>query len=324
MAQMNMIQALNNALKTEMKLNNKIVVLGEDVGRLGGVFRVTVGLLDEFGAERVIDTPLAEAGIIGNAIGMALFGLRPVAEIQFADFIFPAFDQIVNELAKYRYRSGGQYCCPMVIRSPYGGGIKGGHYHSQSPEAYFAHTAGLKIVIPSNPYDAKGLLIAAIRDDDPVIFFEPKRLYRALSGDVPDNDYEIPLGKANVVQHGKDVVLIAYGAMVQVAMRTAEKAFQEGIDVEVIDVRTLVPLDLETIIQSVKKIGRTVIIHEAPKTCGYGAELVALINEHAFLHLEAPVIRVTGFDTPFPYSLEQYYLPDENRIMYSVREVMSY
>jgi len=324
MAQMNIIQALNNALKTEMRLNDKIVVLGEDVGRLGGVFRVTVGLIDEFGTDRVIDTPLAEAGIIGSALGMALYGLRPVAEIQFADFIFPAFDQIVNEVAKYRYRSGGQYSCPMVIRTPYGGGIKGGHYHSQSPEAYFAHTAGLKIVIPSNPYDAKGLLIAAIRDNDPVIFFEPKRIYRASSGEVPDNDYVIPIGKANIVRKGKDVVLLAYGAMVPVAMSTAEKAAQEGIEIELIDIRTLVPLDVETIIESVKRIGKVIVVHEAPKTCGFGAELVAVINEHAFLYLEAPVMRVTGFDTPFPYSLEKYYLPDENRILYSVREVMSY
>jgi len=324
MAQMNLIQAINNALRIEMRNNDKIVILGEDVGKLGGVFRVTVGLMEEFGVDRVIDTPLAEAGIIGCAIGMALNGLKPVAEIQFADFIYPAFDQIVNELAKYRYRSGGQFSCPVVIRAPYGGGIKGGHYHSQSPEAYFVHTPGLKVVIPSNPYDAKGLLITALRDEDPVIFFEPKRIYRSAIAEVPEEEYSIPFAKANIIKKGKDVVLISYGSMVPIVLSAAEKALSEGIEAEVIDLRTLVPLDLDTIIEAVKKIGRVVIVHEAPKSCGFGAELVALIVENAFLYLEAPVNRVTGFDTPFPYSLEHYYLPDEKRILYAIKEVIGY
>lgn len=324
MAQMNLIQAINNALRLEMKNNDKIVILGEDVGKLGGVFRVTLNLMEEFGPERVIDTPLAEGGIVGCAIGMALNGLKPVAEIQFADFIYPAFDQIVNELAKYRYRSGGQFSCPVVIRTPYGGGIKGGHYHSQSPEAYFVHTPGLKIVIPSNPYDAKGLLITALRDNDPVIFFEPKRIYRSAIGEVPEEEYTIPFGKANILKKGKDVVLIGYGSMVPIILSASEKASEQGIEAEIIDLRTLVPLDLDTIIDSVKKIGRVIVIHEAPKSCGFGAELVALINENAFLYLEAPVIRITGFDTPFPYSLEHYYLPDEKRILMAIKEILEY
>lgn len=321
----NMIQALNDALKLEMRRDPRVVILGEDVGKLGGVFRVSVDLLKEFGPDRVMDTPLAESGIIGTAIGMALYGLRPVPEIQFVDFIFPAYDQIVNELAKYRYRSGGQYSCPMVIRTPYGGGIKGGHYHSQSPEALFIHTPGLKVVIPSNPYDAKGLLLSAIRDEDPVIFMEPKRIYRAAKGEVPEGDYTVPLGKAAVVREGKEATLLAYGAMlhtVKEAVDTIEK--EDGVSCEVIDLRTLMPLDTETIMESVKKTGRAVVVHEAPKTCGFGAELISLINEKAFLHLQAPPVRVTGFDTPFPYTLEHEYLPDVGRIQEAVQQVMSY
>lgn len=325
MAVMNMIQALNDALRLEMRRDPRVVVMGEDVGRLGGVFRVTVGLLDEFGPDRVIDTPLAEAGIVGTAIGMALYGLRPVAEIQFADFIYPAFDQIVNELAKYRYRSGGQYSCPLVIRTPSGGGIRGGHYHSQSPEAYFVHTAGLKVVMPSNPYDAKGLLLAAIRDDDPVIFFEPKRIYRAATGEVPEGDYTVPIGKARVEMEGQDVTLISYGAMMVECREAAQKAREKwGVSVELIDLRTLLPLDVDTVVQSVQKTGRVVVVHEAPRTCGLAAELIALINEKAFLYLEAPPVRVTGFDTPFPYTLEHDYLPDTGRILKAIYETVHY
>lgn len=324
MPTMNLIQALNDALKVEMRRDEHVVVLGEDVGALGGVFRVTVGLLEEFGADRVIDTPLAEAGIIGTAIGMALYGLRPVPEIQFADFIYPAFDQIVNELAKYRYRSGGQYYCPMVIRTPFGGGIKGGHYHSQSNEAYFIHTAGLKVVVPSNPYDAKGLLISAIRDNDPVVFMEPKRIYRAAKGDVPEGDYTVPLGQAKIVKEGGHVTLLSYGAMLHDTLQAAEAIESEGISCEVIDLRTLLPFDIDTIVESVKKTGRVVIVHEAPRTCGFGAELAALIMEKAFLYLEAPVKRVTGFDTPFPYTLEHYYLPDRNRILAGIRDTANF
>jgi len=312
---MNMVQAINDALRVEMQRDARVVILGEDVGKVGGVFRVTQGLYDTFGADRVIDTPLSEGGIIGAAIGMALYGLRPVPEIQFSDFIFPAFDQIVSELAKYRYRSGGEYPCPMVIRTPVGGGIRGGHYHSQSPEAYFIHTPGLKVVCPSNPYDAKGLLLSSLRDDDPVLFFEPKRVYRAARSEVPEGDYTVPLSQAKVVRPGADVTVLAWGAMLYEALEAANQAAAEGVDTEVVDLRTLWPVDIETIVASVKKTGRVVVVHEAPKSCGFGAELVALVNEHAFLHLEAPPVRVTGYDTPFPYTLEMDYLPLAGRIL---------
>jgi pyruvate dehydrogenase E1 component beta subunit len=321
---MNIIQAVNDALRLEMRRDRDVVVLGEDVGKFGGVFRATHGLFDEFGQDRVIDTPLAESGIIGTAVGMALYGLRPVPEIQFADFIFPAFDQIVNEVAKFRYRSGGQYQVPMVIRTPYGGGIKGGHYHSQSPETHFVHTAGLKVVVPSNPYDAKGMLLSAIRDPDPVMFFEPKRVYRAAKGEVPEGDYEVPLGKAAVTRQGSQVTLVAWGAMWHEADQAAREAEAEGLDVEVIDLRSLQPLDTETLIGSVKKTGRAVVVHEAPRTCGFGAEIAAILQERCFLHLEAPVTRVTGFDTPFPYTLENEYLPRAPRILKALRETVSY
>jgi pyruvate dehydrogenase E1 component beta subunit len=321
---MNIIQAVNNALRVEMARDDRVVILGEDVGKFGGVFRATQGLYEQFGPERVFDTPLAEGGIIGAAIGMAVYGLRPVPEIQFADFIYPAFDQIVNEAAKFRYRSGGQFTCPMVIRTPYGGGIKGGHYHSQSPEAYFIHTAGLKVVIPSNPHDAKGLLISAIRDDDPVLFLEPKRIYRAATGEVPEGEYTVPLGKASIVREGQQVTLIAYGSMLHTAREAAEAAEEEGVSVELIDLRTLMPFDIETLLESVKKTGRAVVVHEAPRTCGFGAELSATIHERAMLYLEAPVVRVTGYDTPFPYVLEQEYLPSKARILGGIRETLNF
>jgi 2-oxoisovalerate dehydrogenase E1 component beta subunit len=321
---LNVIQAVNDALRVEMRRDPDVVVLGEDVGRFGGVFRATQGLQQEFGADRVVDTPLAEGGIVGTALGMALYGMRPVPEIQFADFIFPAFDQLVNEVAKYRYRSGGQFSCPMVIRTPYGGGIRGGHYHSQSPETHFVHTAGLKVVVPSNPRDAKGLLISAIRDPDPVLFFEPKRVYRAAKGEVPEGEYAIPLGEAAVTREGRQVTVIAWGAMWHEADGAAREAEAEGIDCEVLDLRSLQPLDLDAIVASVSKTGRAVIVHEAPRTCGFGAELVALIQERCFLHLEAPVARVTGFDTPFPYTLEAEYLPRAPRILKAIREVVRY
>ncbi|MCB9666573.1 MAG: alpha-ketoacid dehydrogenase subunit beta [Myxococcales bacterium] len=324
MPQMNMVQALNSALRTEMRSDDRVVILGEDVGKVGGVFRVTAGLFDEFGDDRVMDTPLAEGGIVGTAIGMALYGMRPVPEIQFSDFIFPAFDQIVSEAAKYRYRSGGEFSCPMVIRTPVGGGIRGGHYHSQSPEALFIHTAGLKVVCPSNPYDAKGLLLASIRDEDPVLFFEPKRVYRAVKTDVPDDPYLIPLGEAKVIREGSHVTVVAWGAMLYEALEAADQVNAHGIRAEVIDLRTLWPVDIATLVESVKKTGRVVIVHEAPKSCGFGAELLALITEKAFLHLEAPPMRVTGWDTPFPYSLEQDYLPLAHRIAPAVLETARY
>ncbi|MCL2724185.1 MAG: alpha-ketoacid dehydrogenase subunit beta [Polyangiaceae bacterium] len=319
MTQMNLVQAINDALRIEMKRDDRVIVLGEDVGRVGGVFRVTQGLWDEFGDDRVIDTPLSEGGIVGTAIGMALYGLVPVAEIQFADFIYPGCDQIVSELAKMRWRSGGEYASKMVVRTPVGGGIRGGIYHSQSPESLFIHVAGLKVVCPSNPYDAKGLLLASIRDPDPVLFFESKRIYRAARGEVPPGDYVVELSKAKVVREARKmdraVTILAWGAMLIEAMTAADSAQEEGIECEIIDLRTLWPVDIETIAKSVRKTGRVVVVHEAPKTCGFGAELVALINEHCFLHLEAPPVRVTGFDTPFPYALEMDYLPLARRIL---------
>jgi len=320
MPEMNMVQAINDALRFEMQRDDRVVVLGEDVGKVGGVFRVTAGLFDEFGDQRVVDTPLSEGGIIGTAVGMALYGLRPVPEIQFADFIFPAYDQIVSEVAKYRYRSGGEYACPLVIRTPVGGGIRGGLYHSQSPESQFIHVAGLKVVCPATPEDAKGLLLSSIRDDDPVLFFEPKRIYRAAKGVVPEGDYTVPLGKARVVRQGTQLTVIAWGAMLYETLDAAEKAAQNGVDCEVIDLRTLWPLDIDTIIASVQKTGRVVVVHEAPKACGLGGEIVALINEKAFMNLEAPPRRVTGFDTPFPYTLEMEYLPLSHRILPAIVE----
>lgn len=320
MARLNLLQAVNDALRTEMRRDRNVVVLGEDVGKFGGVFRATQGLFDEFGADRVIDTPLAEGGIVGAAVGMALYGLRPVPEIQFADFIFPAFDQIVNEVAKYRYRSGGQYACPLVIRTPYGGGIRGGHYHSQSPEALFIHTAGLKVVVPSNPYDAKGLLLAALRGEDPVLFMEPKRLYRAATGEVPEGDYTVPLEKAAVVREGRQVTVLAWGSMLHEARQAVEDAAAQGVDAELIDLRTLWPVDIDTLVASARKTGRVVIVHEAPRTCGLGAELLSLIQERCFVHLEAPIKRVTGWDTPFPYTLENDYLPRAPRILQGILE----
>jgi 2-oxoisovalerate dehydrogenase E1 component beta subunit len=320
MPRMNMVQAINDALRLEMARDAAVVLLGEDVGKLGGVFRVTQGLQAEFGEDRVIDTPLSEGGIIGAAVGMAMNGLVPVPEIQFSDFIFPAFDQIVSEVAKLRYRSGGEFSAKMVIRTPVGGGIRGGHYHSQSPEALFIHTAGLKVVCPSNPHDAKGLLIASIRDPDPVLFFEPKRIYRAAKGEVPSEAYEVPLSSAAVSRVGTDVTVLAWGAMLYEAIQASSQAEREGVSVELIDLRTLWPVDIETIVQSVKKTGRVVVVHEAPKTCGFGAELISLITEKAFWHLEAPPMRVTGFDTPFPYTLENEYLPLAHRILPAILE----
>ncbi len=324
MPTLNIIQAVNDALRGEMRRDRKVVVLGEDVGQFGGVFRATQGLYDEFGADRVIATPLAESGIIGTAVGMALYGLTPVPEIQFADFIFPAMDQILSEVAKYRYRSGGQFTCPLVIRSPYGGGIRGGHYHSQSPEAHFIHTAGLKVVVPATPEDAKGLLVSAIRDPDPVLFLEPKRVYRAAKGEVPEGELAIPLGKAKVTRAGQGISVIAWGAMWHEADQAAREAEEEGIDCEVLDLRSLQPLDVEAVTASVTKTGRAVVVHEAPRTCGFGAELSALIQERCFLSLEAPVARVTGFDTPFPYTLENEYLPRAPRILRAIRETVRY
>jgi len=323
MPQMTIVQAVNNALREEMRRDDRVIVLGEDVGRNGGVFRCTEGLLDEF-PDRVFDTPLAEAGIIGTAIGMALYGLRPVPEIQFMDFIYPAFDQIVSEAAKIRYRSGGQYSVPMTIRTPFGGGIRGGHYHSQSSEAYFCHTPGLKVVVPSTPTDAKGLLTASMRDPDPTLFLEPKKLYRAFREDVPEGEVLVPLGEARVRRPGKDVSLFAYGYMVNVCLEAADRAAQKGIEAEVVDLRTLVPLDVPAVLASVKKTGRAVVVNEAPRTCGYGAEVSATIAESAIEYLHGPIVRVAGFDTPFPYALEDVYMPNADRVLAGIDKVMAF
>jgi pyruvate dehydrogenase E1 component beta subunit len=324
MPQMTMVQAIQDALRVALREDPTVVLLGEDVGRNGGVFRVTEGLQAEFGEERVTDTPLAENGIVGTAIGMAIGGLRPVAEIQFVDFIYPAFDQIVSELAKLRWRSNGQYSAPVIVRSPYGGGIKGGLYHSQSPEAYFCHTPGLTVVIPSTPSDAKGLLLSALAGEDPVIFLEPKRLYRAVKEDVPEGMHRVPIGSARIARGGEHVTVLCYGAMVPVAIEAAEQVAAGGTSAEVVDLRTLSPLDSETMLASVRRTGRVVVLHEAPRTCGYGAELSALIAEKALTSLLAPIARVTGYDTPFPYTLEHSYLPDATRVVRAIEHVMSY
>lgn len=325
MPQLNIVQAINDALKTEMRRDPTVLVMGEDVGVNGGVFRVTENLYKEFGPDRSIDTPLSEAGIVGTAIGMAINGLKPVAEIQFDGFMAPAFDQIISHAARIRWRSRGRYHVPLVIRAPYGGGIRGPELHSESPEAYYAHTPGLKVVIPSNPYDAKGLLIAAIRDPDPVIYLEPKRLYRAFRAEVPEEDYIVPIGKARIAREGSDVTLIAWGAMIPIALGAAEKMAAQNVSVEVIDLRTIAPLDVETVIESVKKTGRVVILHEAPRTCGFGSELAALVNDKAFEYLQAPIVRVTGFDTVIPQArLEDYYLPDVGRCLKGIEKVLSY
>ena len=321
---LNLVQAVNHALREEMQRNDRVIILGEDVGVNGGVFRATEGLLQEFGPNRVIDTPLAESGIIGVSIGMALYGLRPVPEIQFMDFIYPAFDQIESELSKFRYRSGGQYTTPVVIRTPYGGGIRGSIYHSQSTEAFFAHTPGLKVVVPSTPYDAKGLLTSALRDPDPIIFLEPKKIYRTVRGEVPDDEYTVPIGKANVAREGNDVVIFAYGAMLHVALEAADLAAAKRISVEVVDLRTIIPFDIETIMSSVKKTGRVVILHEACKTCGFGAEIAAQIAERGILNLKAPIVRVAGFDVPFAYALEEDYMPQAARVVNAVERVYNF
>jgi 2-oxoisovalerate dehydrogenase E1 component beta subunit len=335
MTVMNMIQAINSAHNVMMERDSDTVVLGEDIGYFGGVFRATEGLQKKYGRNRVFDTPIAEGGIIGTAVGMAAYGLRPVAEIQFADYIYPAIDQIISEAGRMRYRTAGEWYLPLTIRSPYGGGIFGGQTHSQSPEALFAHAAGLKTVIPSNPYDAKGLLIASIEDNDPVLFFEPKRIYNGPfdgfferpvtpwakhpASEVPEGHYTVPLGKAAVVREGQEVTVLCYGTMVHVALATVEA---EGIDAEVIDLRTIVPVDIEAIEESVKKTGRCVVVHEATRTAGFGAELAALVQERCFYHLEAPVQRVTGFDTPYPHSLEWAYFPGPVRIGLGLKKAL--
>lgn len=318
------VQAVTMGLRQELARDKNVVVLGEDVGLNGGVFRATDGLQKEFGHERVIDTPLAELGIIGVSIGMAVNGLRPVAEIQFSGFLYAGFDQLLSHAGRIRMRSRGRYSCPMVVRTPYGGGIRALELHCESGESIFSHTPGLKMVIPSNPYDTKGLLAAAIRDPDPVIFYEPMRIYRAIKQDIPEHEYIVPLGKANVVHEGDDLTLIAWGAMLKTCQDAIEK-LNNKYCVELIDMRTINPYDAETVINSVKKTGRCVIAHEAIRTCGFAAELIAAINEKALLSLEAPVVRVTSPDVPLPLAkLEGYFLPDVNRVLKGMEKVMSF
>lgn len=322
---MNYIQALNSALRNELARDERVVLLGEDIGKAGGVFRVTEGLQQEFGEERVLDTPLCEQGIVGCAIGMAINGLKPVAEIQFMDYILPAFDQIVNELAKIRYRSGGETTAQVVVRTPCAGGIHGGHYHSQSTEAYFCHTPGVHVIMPADPYDAKGLLIAAIRSDDPVIFLEPKKLYRSARAEVPEEAYTVPIGEAKRLREGGDVTVVTWGVMTVVCAEACARAAEEsGIEADLWDLRTLAPLDEDAILDSVRKTGRLVIVHEAARTAGFGAEIAAIVAEKALLSLEAPIRRVTGFDTPFPYTLEDLYLPDVPRVKLAIEETVNF
>ncbi|MCW5709365.1 alpha-ketoacid dehydrogenase subunit beta [Shinella sp.] len=335
MARMTMIEAVRSAMDVSMGRDEDVVVFGEDVGYFGGVFRATQGLQAKYGKTRCFDAPINESGILGTAIGMAAYGLKPCVEIQFADYMYPAYDQITQEAARIRYRSNGDFTCPIVVRMPTGGGIFGGQTHSQSPEALFTHVCGLKVVVPSNPYDAKGLLIAAIEDPDPVMFLEPKRLYngpfdghhekpvtpwsRHDLGEVPEGHYTIPIGKAEIRRSGGAVTVVAYGTMVHVALAAAQET---GIDAEVIDLRSLLPLDLDTIVQSVKKTGRCVVVHEATLTSGFGAEVVSLVQEHCFYSLEAPVVRVTGWDTPYPHAQEWDYFPGPARVGRALKEVM--
>jgi pyruvate dehydrogenase E1 component beta subunit len=324
MANLTLVQAINLALTQEMEADERVVILGEDVGLNGGVFRVTEGLQQRFGEHRVVDTPLAESGIIGTAIGLAMNGMRPIPEIQFEGFLGPAYDQIVNHAARYRTRTRGAITIPLTIRVPVGGGIHAPELHSDSPEAIYSHHPGLKVVMPSSPYDAKGLLISAIRDPDPVIFFEPKRIYRAFREEVPEDEYTIPIGEAKVVEEGEDVTVVSWGAPVLQCLKAMD-SLPDDISVELIDLRTIYPMDSDTVVRSVQKTGRCVVVHEAPRTCGVGAEIAALVMERCFLNLEAPVQRVTGFDTVMPYyKLEMEYLPEAPRIAEAIAACAAY
>ncbi|MFC7392930.1 alpha-ketoacid dehydrogenase subunit beta [Scopulibacillus cellulosilyticus] len=325
MAELTMVQAINQALEQEMENNERVILLGEDIGKNGGVFRATDGLQEKFGENRVFDTPLAESGIVGTTIGLSINGFRPVAEIQFLGFIYETMDQLAAQAARIRFRSGGRFSVPIVVRSPYGGGVRTPELHSDSLEALFLHSPGLKVVTPSNPYDAKGLLISAIRDDNPVLFLEPLKLYRAFKMEVPEESYQVPLGKAKVVKEGEDVTIVAWGAMVSLALKTAEEAAEKGISTEVIDLRTIQPLDLEAILASVKKTSRLIIVHEAVKSGGVAGEIAALVSEHALFYLASPIIRVTGYDTPYPVpTVEDDWLPNKERIFKGIEEVLQY
>ncbi|MGQ3328628.1 alpha-ketoacid dehydrogenase subunit beta [Halorubrum sp. FL23] len=320
-----LVQAVRDGLYTEMREDDEVLVLGQDVGKNGGVFRATEGLFDEFGGDRVVDTPLAESGIVGAAVGMAAMGLKPVPEIQFSGFMYPGFDQIVSHMARFRTRSRGRFNLPMTLRAPYGGGIRAPEHHSESKEAFYAHEAGLKVVIPSTPYDAKGLLAASIRDPDPVIFLEPKLIYRAFRDEVPEEPYTLPIGEASTRREGDDVAVFTYGAMTRPTLEAAEALAEEGIDCEVVDLRTVSPLDREAIVEAFEATGRAVVVHEAPKTGGLAAEITAIIQEESLLYQEAPVKRVTGFDVPYPlYALEDYYLPTAARIEEGIKEAVEF
>jgi 2-oxoisovalerate dehydrogenase E1 component beta subunit len=324
---MTLIESIRETLRGEMRRDGTMVVLGEDVGKKGGVFLATDGLYDEFGGDRVLDTPLTESMIVGASIGAAVNGLRPVPEIQFADFIMPAFNQIVSEAARMRFRSNNAFTCPITIRAPYGGGVHGALYHSQSVEAFFAHVPGLKVVVPSTPYDARGLLRSSIRDDDPVLFFEHKKMYRSVRGEVPDGDYTVPLGSANVVRQGSQVSIFAYGLMAQYALEAAELLDAEGVSAEVVDLRTLRPLDGDTILDSVRKTGKAVIVYEDNRFGGFGAEVAAIIAEEAFDYLDGPIVRVTGPDVPgvpYNHALEEWFMPNPDRIANAVRRLAAY
>ncbi|MBZ2174735.1 alpha-ketoacid dehydrogenase subunit beta [Schnuerera sp. xch1] len=322
---LNIVEAVNQAMINEMEKDEAVVVYGEDVGVEGGVFRATVDLQKKFGKKRVFDTPLAESAIVGTAVGMAINGLKPIVEMQFMGFSYPAFNQIISHVARMRNRTRGRFTVPMVIRAPYGGGIRALEHHSESTEALYSHIPGLKVVIPSTPYDTKGLLIAAIRDPDPVMFLEPKRIYRAFRQEVPEEAYELPIGKAKVVEKGEDITIITWGAMVRDVQKASETVKKKGINPEIIDLRTISPMDRETFIESVKKTGRAIIVHEAPKTLGVGAEIVSIINEKAFLYLEAPPTRVTGFDTIFPLPRgEKHYIPSPERIAKTIEDVVKF
>ncbi|AWT36934.1 2-oxoisovalerate dehydrogenase subunit beta [Deinococcus arenae] len=320
----NLIQAVTEAIAEEMERDQRVVLFGEDVGARGGVFMATAGLQERFGKHRVFDTPLSEASIVGAAVGMAVRGLRPIAEIQFADYMGPGFDQIISQAAKIRYRSAGQFTAPMVIRTPSGGGVKGGHHHSQSPESYYTHTPGLKVVMPSTPYDAKGLLKAALRGEDPVIYFEPKRLYRAAKGEVPDHDYVVKLGEAAIRREGSDLSLIGYGGVMPDLEKAADALAAEGVSVEVIDLRSLVPWDRDRVLTSVQKTGRAVLVSEAPRISNFMGEVAYVIQEQAFDYLTAPVGQVAGFDTPYPYVQDKVYLPGANRIVAACVQALNY
>lgn len=322
--QQTIVQTIAKTLFAEMAQDSSVVVLGQDVGKRGGVFLATENLFDTYGADRVIDTPLSEAAIIGAALGMATHGLRPVAEIQFADYVYPGFDQLASQAAKLRYRSGGQFSAPLVVRMPAGGGVGGGHHHSQSPETHFVHTPGLKVVYPSTPTDTKGLLLSAIRDGDPVVFMEPKRLYRAIKEDVPEGDFTLPIGAASVRRQGDDVVLVSYGGSMPETLKAADALAEQDISAQVIDLRSLLPWDKQTVLEAVADKGRVVLISEAPKTGNFMSEVAATICEDILDTLEAPPMRVTGFDTPYPYAQEKLYMTSVNRILQAVQYVLDY